>query len=339
MTQNSENKPNNSPIQPDQNESSHPKSKKALSWWLSKTVTVLGLVYLFFVVFIPPDSKFKVNKIGNTEILLFAVILLFNSGLLDKLEDFSIDGTKIQAKFRKLEELEAAQKSQEEILKQLESQQRTLQLQQESLDGLLKVTQSDAKSLFLVEQQLNPEFPEVSQEDLDNALANTSTGFANNVLNRTKYLRQVTWRSNKKEDQVLLRRTIPIFKALTKHEILGQYHTCHGELGFALKDKHEPDWAASLESLTKAINLRGSSKSFEDLFYEFSRAVCRIQIYGDDPEMCEEIKKDLTAAAAHRDVLNAKRINDPINPNMRGWMEQNGIKLEDLYHSPIKSPL
>lgn len=326
MTQNSENKPNNSPIQPDQNEFSHPKSKKALSWWLSKTVTVLGLVYLFFVVFIPPDSKFKVNKIGNTEILLFAVILLFNSGLLDKLEDFSIDGTKIQAKFRKLEELEAAQKSQEEILKQLESQQRTLQSQQESLNGLIKVAQSDSKSLFLVEQQLNRELSEIPQEDLDDALANTSTGFANDILKRVKYLRQKTWR----DDKELLARTIPIFKALSKHEIIGKYHTCHGELGFALKDKDKPDWTASLEALTRAIDLRGSSKSFEDLFYEFSRAVCRIQIYRDDPEMREEIKKDLTAAAAHRGVLNADRINDPINSNMRRWMEKNRIKLEDL---------
>lgn len=334
MTQDSENKRDNSPVQIDQNGSSPSGNKRTLSWWLSKTVTVLGLVYLFLVVFTPSDSKFKVNKIGNTEILLFAVILLFNSGLLDKLEDFSIDGTKIQAKFRKIEELEATQKSQQEILKQLESQQRTLQSQQESLNGLIKVAQSDSKSLFLVEQQLNLELSEIPQEDLDDALANTSTGFANDVLKRAKYLRQKTWRDDKK----LLTRTIPIFKALSKHEIIGKYHTCHGELGFALKDQDRPDWTASLEALTRAIDLRGSSKSFEDLFYEFSRAVCRVQIYPNDPEMREEIKKDL-AAAAHGDVLNARRINDPINLNMRGWMEQNGIKLEDLYYSSIKSPL
>lgn len=325
MTQNSENKPDDSPIQPNQNRSIIQKNKRALSWWLSKAVTLLGLAYLFLVVFVPSDSKFKVNKIGNTEILLFAVILLFNSGLLDKLEDFSIDGTKIQAKFQKLE---AEQKSQQSILEQLESQQKTLQSQQQVLNELIKVTQSDSKSLFLVEQQLNLVQPEVSQKDLDDALSNASLGIATDILRRANETHHIAWKTQKLK---ITERIIPIFKSLTKHETIGKYHNCHANLGYALKDKEEPEWDEALKELNKAIELRGSSEQFGEVFYEFNRAICRIKLYGDEPKMQGEIRKDLSAAV-RGGALTKERLNRPINSSLgiQEWINRNGIKLEDL---------
>jgi hypothetical protein len=96
------------------------KSRKTFGWWVSKSVTAIGLFYLLAVVFVPSNSRFKVNRVSSTEIFLFAVILLFNSGVLEKLEDFSIDGTKIQAKFQRLE---AEQEQQKYELDQVQQQQ------------------------------------------------------------------------------------------------------------------------------------------------------------------------------------------------------------------------
>lgn len=86
-------------------------TRKKFTWWISKTVSVLGLLYLIASIFLPSNAK--INKISNTEIFVFTIILIFNSGLLEKLEDFSVDGTKIQAKFKSLQEKQ--DKQQEEI--------------------------------------------------------------------------------------------------------------------------------------------------------------------------------------------------------------------------------
>lgn len=78
------------------------------------------MFYLIVAIFVP--STTKINRINNTEILFFAIIFIFNSGLLEKLEDFSLDGTKIQAKFRSLQE---KQEKQQEEIKQLSKAQET----------------------------------------------------------------------------------------------------------------------------------------------------------------------------------------------------------------------
>lgn len=95
-------------------------SRRKFTWWISKIISTLGLLYLIVAIFAPLNTK--INRISNTEILLFATILVFNSGLLEKLEDFSLDGTKIQAKFRSLQE---RQEKQQEEIKQLSQAQET----------------------------------------------------------------------------------------------------------------------------------------------------------------------------------------------------------------------
>jgi len=112
--------------------------KRSTGWWISKSVTVLGLLYLILVLFSP--STAKINRIGNPEILLFAVILLFNSGLLENLEDFSVSGTGVAAKFRKLEQevKKDINAFQDEQIDQLRNQQKQLNLLQEQQASTLK---------------------------------------------------------------------------------------------------------------------------------------------------------------------------------------------------------
>lgn len=104
--------------------------RKKFTWWISKTVSILGLIYLIASIFAPSNTR--INKISNTEIFVFAIILIFNSGLLEKLEDFSVDGTKIQAKFKSLQEKQ--EKQQEEINQLSQAQEIALQF---ALKGII----------------------------------------------------------------------------------------------------------------------------------------------------------------------------------------------------------
>lgn len=103
--------------------------KVKLTWWIAKILSLIGLLYLLMAILLPPSVK--TNRITNTDVLNFVFILLFNSGIIEKLEDFSIDGTKVQAKFQKLE---ANQEKQQNELYELQKQQ--LNLQQKQLETL-----------------------------------------------------------------------------------------------------------------------------------------------------------------------------------------------------------
>jgi ABC-type transport system involved in cytochrome bd biosynthesis fused ATPase/permease subunit len=109
---------------------SREETRKKFTWWISKTVSILGLIYLIVSIFVPSNTR--INKISNTEIFVFAIILIFNSGLIEKLEDFSVDGTKIQAKFKSLQEKQ--EKQQEEINQLSQAQEIALQF---ALKGII----------------------------------------------------------------------------------------------------------------------------------------------------------------------------------------------------------
>jgi hypothetical protein len=97
--------------------------------WISQAISIIGLIYLVSSIILPT----KVRKIENSDILLLAVLLLFNSGLIEKSSNFSIDGTKLQAKFKRIE---AEQEQQKDELDKL--QQKQIDLQREQLEILLE---------------------------------------------------------------------------------------------------------------------------------------------------------------------------------------------------------
>jgi hypothetical protein len=90
-----------------------------------------------------------------------------------------------------------------------------------------------------------------------------------------------------------MERTIPIFRALldAKPE---HKHVIHGQLGFALKDKTQPDHRGAIEHLSEAISERDASGETGWLFYEFNRALSRIRSEQGTPD---EILADLCKAA------------------------------------------
>lgn len=201
------------------------------------------------------------------------------------------------------------------------------------LDELKKQSEVDAAALNLAYRQLNPspDLPQVTQEELNAAVAAASRPIRVQVFNQAWQVRSDTWRevSNKPK----MERTIPLFRALIHADVEGRYHMNHGQLGFALKDKIQPDWAEAERELSTAIDIRGHWYERGWLFYEFNRALCRIMTDPDfahnrscKPDRKAQILEDLRVAV-HADEIKRIVGSDPV---VGKWMSLNNVALEDI---------
>ena len=132
------------------------------------------------------------------------------------------------------------------------------------------------------------------------------------------------------KDKPKMERTIPIFRALIASDTERAYHANHGQLGYALKDQRDPNWAEAEAELTEAIRLRGNWQASGWLpHYEFVRAICRVnrdQAYKNgkqsDAETTQAIISDLRVAFEHPEIKGLARRES----NIREWMELNEVK-------------
>jgi hypothetical protein len=145
--------------------------------------------------------------------------------------------------------------------------------------------QEDAKVSALVSRQLSigPGVAAVNEKELNDRIKETTGTNRARIFYEAARVRSNNWSANKP----LMERTIPIFKALIATESEKNLHPeYHGELGFALKDKEHPDnkealedYKEALEQLETAIRMRQKLNITEgQAWYEFLRAVCRIQL-------------------------------------------------------------
>ena len=106
------------------------------------------------------------------------------------------------------------------------------------------------------------------------------------------------------------------------------YHLNHGQLGFALKDKREPDWAEAERELGKAIAIRGSWEQKGWFSYEFNRALCRIHLdaaFGQGRESATEAKDQILRdlrVAAHSEEIRGIILE---NQTLQSWMALNRL--------------
>lgn len=201
------------------------------------------------------------------------------------------------------------------------------------LDELKKQTELDAVALNLAYRQLNPapDLPQVTQEDLDAAVAAASQPVKVQIFNQAWQARGENWRDADKKPK--MERTIPVFQALIHSDRENRYHMNHGQLGFALKDKTQPDWPKAEKELTTAIEMRGPWQEHGWLFYEFNRAICRIMA---DPAFARgEPSGEARKSAILEDLRVAMRANDvaPIvkaDTTIQKWMSLNHVVQKDL---------
>lgn len=122
-----------------------------------------------------------------------------------------------------------------------------------------------------------------------------------------------------------------IFRALIAADINGKYHRNYGELGYALKDKDNPDWREAEVQLTRAIELRGAQRTHGWGYYEANRALCRIQLdtasdaQSTEPQVRERIVADLRVAAGCPECAWAFEA-----PAVQQWMQRNELTRADL---------
>lgn len=199
-------------------------------------------------------------------------------------------------------------------------------------------TRNDLEAIKLVTRALNPPlgYSPVNQQELQEKIQKASYDARAKIFYDAAEIRSHNWRENKP----IMERTIPIFRALIANDTENKYHNNHGQLGFALKDKRQPDYAEADKELTKAIEIRGPWKSGDDingLYYELNRAICRIWLdegfNNDKPTTAEKrelILKDISFADNNPN-LSRLMMSEEKTPIPK-WMKLNNLNIQDYVH-------
>jgi hypothetical protein len=177
----------------------------------------------------------------------------------------------------------------------------------------LEQTKRDVDALTLVARQLDepkPGAPSIAQKDLNEAVAAASRLVKSQIFTLARQQRRLTLKIN---DKPSMERTIPVFHALIESEGEVKFHKNHSQLGYALKDRAQPDLPGAVAALTEAIDLRDKKGDRGFLLYEFNRALARIQQEPNPPsEVRKKIEADLQVARANTALMNQIDTNQDI---------------------------
>lgn len=165
------------------------KPKPTMNWWFLKIASITGLLYLLFIVLSPTPTPQENRRIGNTEVIIFSLILLFNSGLLENIDDISISGTGIALKRLKQEVRDDINKLQDEQIAELNTQQKRIDLLQDqqsaTLQFLVRYLIDGNELQHLIKLDSQEEFNFKFNNDLARELKHLrAMGFINNFLGK-----------------------------------------------------------------------------------------------------------------------------------------------------------
>lgn len=164
----------------------------------------------------------------------------------------------------------------------------------------------------------------VDAKRLEAAVVRASREVRSAIFNLAQSVRRENWAVNKYRSE----RTIPVFEVLVRAD--PKWHAPHGQLGYALKDKRAPDWARAMESLDRAIELRGERVQ-EGIYYQYCRAECLINL---DPQYVARRPADAATRNAVIEVLRHARrelefdweqiMQSSDAADVRAWLQVNG---------------
>jgi hypothetical protein len=180
---------------------------------------------------------------------------------------------------------------------------------------VLTQADADAKALTLLDRHLTrgPQ-DRPAQKELDEAIKAASPLAKVQAFQQARNMLDLARTTN---DQDRIARTIPVFKALTATDSADYFHRNHAQLGIALQEQAQPDWAQSEAELTKAIGIRDRRKLRGWRSYEVRRARARIRLEATGgPPRKESIVSDLRAAAA--DERGRQRIAE--DKDIQDWL-------------------
>jgi hypothetical protein len=145
------------------------------------------------------------------------------------------------------------------------------EVRQEVFAALDEQATRNAQLLGLVERQLTDDAKAPTQDELNEAVKKGSTDVLLTVYNRAESQRSATWRT----DKAGMSRTIPIFQALINNDPGHRFVKHFASLGFAMKDKDDPDFARSVEMLSAAIEV-AERQGYTSPLLNWNRAHARI---------------------------------------------------------------
>lgn len=202
------------------------------------------------------------------------------------------------------------------------------------LADIEKQAELDATALTLAQRQLNPgiDIPPLTQEQLNTSIKAASHSMKLQIFYLAQNQRSFNWVGDKTKMEL----TIPIFKALIEDDYSDKFHRNHGQLGYALKDRNNPDWVGALDELNKAIKIRGPWREKGWLYYELNRAICKMNLDADyrnnkssKSEVRDLIITDLRAAFRYMpSVVTA-------DPDVKKWCSLNNVDVNDLQSNDL----
>ena len=201
-----------------------------------------------------------------------------------------------------------------------------LQELEKDVQQLQRQNRWDAIAIKLVDRQLDDDAdtPEVPKQELQEAISSSASQTKVLIFEQARRCRKDCTADDGR--QPLLRQAIPIFEALIEDDAENKYHRNHGQLGFILKDKLNPDWQRAEAELSRAIEIRDRQGEKGFLAYEFNRALCRIRL--DYPR--DDILADLDLALSGEKTVNWVRHPDPARaPDLIAWLRANQPQLTE----------
>jgi hypothetical protein len=193
----------------------------------------------------------------------------------------------------------------------------------ETVDRELDAQESTRlRALMLVSRQLDALKGGVppSQEELNQAVVAVPGSTRLLLFTEAERIRAANWQDPDRKGQMEL--AIPVFRALIAADAAGRYHRIRGSLGWALKDKRDPDWEAAFGELNMAIEIRDRQHLTGWKMYEATRALCAIHILSGlapgnprQDRLRQAVRHDL--AAASHDRYAARMLSE--NAEIQSW--------------------
>ena len=297
-----------------------------ISDWLTKILVGVGLTQLpQLSAGLERVAGGVANGLGTTAVSLpFAYAVLFYYGIIGFLFGFLWSRIFLPDALRDadLRVLGAVAARAEAATRKVES----------TLDRLDQQAKSDALALSLTHRQLNPpqDSEPVDPRELARAIKAASAPVKVHVFYQAQEVRRANWKDPAAKP--VMERTIPVLRALVDSETTERFHRNHSQLGYALKDRTNPDWAEAERRLTEAIEIRGSPEKGWRL-YEFNRAHCRIMLdepfrrgAPSAPESRTRILDDLRVAWPDNLAKAAITSEEPFTK----WLAVNGVSTDAL---------
>jgi hypothetical protein len=145
------------------------------------------------------------------------------------------------------------------------------------------------------------------------------------LLDMAVRLRRATWQDDKRR----MARTIPVFEALARVD--PRWHAPRGQLGYALVDQLQPDWARGRASLEQAAKLRGDKLFHEGRYYRYAIANCAVHLdpacgttSPSEPAVRDSVLALLRAARRELEDEWESLLQKPDSAPIAAWLERNG---------------